>query len=104
MLLRLRRGLLAVTVFSLVFALCPCLVCADMPEDDCCASDGPSISGVCCAEDGSPKTAVPSATVFIPANAVAAVQTIAVDTAVGVSFHAYVIPDRPIVARAVLRI
>ena len=92
------------TVLSLVMTLCPCLVCAQMSADDCCASDGPTIAGVCCAEDGSARTAVPSTTVFVPAAATAATQATLIDMAVPMPVHALAIPDRPIVARAILRI
>ena len=101
---RLRRGLLAVTVLSLVMALCPCLVCAEMAADDCCASDGPSIGGMCCAGDSGSRTVVPSATVLVGASALAPASPVTIDAAVLVPVLSHPLPTRPIVARAVLRI
>jgi len=101
---RLRRGLLAVAGLSLVFALCPCLVCPQMAADDCCASDGLSIGGMCCASDSGSRTAVPSATVLAVASAPAPAHPVTIDAAVPVSVFSHPLPTRPIIARAVLRI
>jgi hypothetical protein len=91
-------------VLSLVFALCPCLVCAQMVEDDCCAPDGPSISGMCCASDSGSRTVVPSATVLAFDSGFAPAHPMAIDAAMTVPIFVRPIPNRPIVARAVLRI
>ena len=91
-------------VLTLVFALCPCLVCAEMTADDCCASDGPSIGGMCCAGDSGSRTAVPSATVLAAAPGLAPAHPMTIDAAVFMSVLSHPIPTRPIVARAVLRI
>jgi len=100
----LRRGLLAVTVLSLVFALCPCVVCAGMAADDCCASEGPSIGGMCCANDSGSRTVVPSAAVFAFASGLASGHPMAIDAAMLMPVLSHALPTRPIVARAVLRI
>ena len=92
------------TVLSLVFALCPCLVCAQMADDDCCASDGPSIGGMCCADDSGSRTVVPSAAVFAFASGFAAAHPMAIEAAAPAPVFVRPIPTRPIVARAVLRI
>ena len=92
------------TMSSLVLALCPCLVCAEMAVDDCCASDGPSISGMCCANDSGSRTVVPSGAVFAFASGPASVHPMAIDAAMLVSVLSHPLPTRPIVARAVLRI
>jgi hypothetical protein len=91
-------------VLSLVFALCPCLVCAEMAGDDCCASDGPSISGMCCANESGSRTVVPSATVLAFDSGLAPAHPMAIDAATPVPIFVRPIPTRPIVARAVLRI
>lgn len=104
MLRRLHRGLLAVMVLSLALALCPCLVCAEMAADDCCASEGLSISGTCCASDSGSRTVVPSGTVLAVAPGPAPAHPMTIDAALLVSVLAHPIPTRPIVARAVLRI
>ena len=101
---RLRRGLLAVMVFSVVFALCPCLTCAQMADDDCCASEGLSIGGMCCASDSGSRTVVPSATVLAFASGLAPAHPMTIDAAVLVPVLSHPLPTRPIVARAVLRI
>jgi len=93
-----------VTVLSLVFALCPCLVCAQMASDDCCASDGPSIGGMCCADDSGSRTVVPSAAVFAFASGLAAAHPMTIEAAAPAPVFVRPIPTRPIVARAVLRI
>ena len=92
------------TVLSLVFALCPCLVCAQMAADDCCASDGPSIGGMCCANDSGSRTVVPSVTVLAGPSDVAPAHPMTIDAAVLVPVLSHPLPTRPIVARAVLRI
>jgi len=100
----LRKGLLAVTLLSLVLALCPCLFCAQMAADDCCASDGTSIGGICCADDSGSRTAVPSTSVLVFASGFALAHPVAIDATAPATVFAYPIPTRPIVARAVLRI
>jgi len=101
---RLRRGLLAGMVLSLVLALCPCLVCAQMAADDCCASDGLSIGGLCCASASGSRTVAPSATVLAVASGPAPAHPMTNDAAVLVSVFSHPLPTRPTVARAVLRI
>jgi hypothetical protein len=101
---RFGRGLLAVTVLSLVFALCPCLVCAQLAPDDCCASDGLSIRGMCCSNDPGSRTVVPSATILLVAPGLAPAQPMAMDAAEAAAVFVHQIPTRPVVARAVLRI
>ena len=92
------------TMLSLVFALCPCLVCAQMAADDCCASDGSTIGGMCCSNDSGSKTVVPSATVLAVASGLAPAHPMTIDAAVLVSVLSHPLPTRPIVARTVLRI
>lgn len=104
MLRRLRRGFLAVMVLSLVVALCPCLTCAQMAADDCCASEGTSIGAMCCAGDSGPRTAVPSPTVLVGASAFAPASPLTIDAAVFMPVLSHPLPTRPIVARAILRI
>ncbi len=91
-------------VFSLVMALCPCLVCSEMAADDCCASEGVTISAMCCADDAGSRTVAPTVafTAFAPA---ALAHPVAIDppTTTTPVFNLS-IPNRPIVARAVLRI
>ncbi len=99
-----RPCLLAVTVLSLVVALCPCLFCAQMANDDCCASDGPSISGMCCADDSGSRTVVPSAPVLAFAPGLAPAHPMAIDAAALAPVFMHSVPTRPVVARAVLRI
>ncbi len=103
MLRRLRQGLWAVAVFSLVLALCPCLVCSEMAADDCCASEGVTISSMCCADDAGSRTVAPTVafTAFAPA---ALAHPMAIDAAPAAPVLKPQIPNRPIVARAVLRI
>lgn len=91
-------------VWSLVFALCPCLTCARMAADDCCVSDGPSIEGMCCADDSSSRTVVPSATVLAVASGLAPGHPMTIHGAVLLPVLSHPLPTRPIVARAVLRI
>jgi hypothetical protein len=95
---------LAVAVLSLVFALCPCLICPEMAADDCCASEGTSIGAMCCAGDSGSRTVVASATVLAVAPGLAPAHPMTIDAAVLVSLPALAIPTRPIVARAILRI
>jgi hypothetical protein len=95
---------LAVTVLSLVFALCPCLVCARVAADDCCAPDRLSIGGMCCASDSGSRTVVPSSTVLVGASDFAPAHPMTIGAALLVSVLSHPIPTRPIVARAVLRI
>lgn len=101
---RLGRGLLAATVLSFIVALCPCLTCAQMAADDCCASEGTSIGALCCANDSGSRTVVPSITVLVGASAPAPASPLLVDAAVPVSVLSHPLPTRPIVARAILRI
>jgi len=92
-----------VTLLSLVLALCPCLVSAAPVEDDCCESAGTSMAGVCC-EDGGPGSTLPAPTVFVAAADFAVALPAAVAFPQPVSAHLSLIPTRPVVARAVLRI
>ena len=101
---RLRRGLLAGMVLSLVLALCPCLTCAQMAADDCCASDGLSIGGMCCTSDSGSRTVVPAATVLAVSPGPAPAHPLTIDAAMLVSVFSHPLPTRPTVARAVLRI
>ncbi len=90
---------------SLVLALCPCLTFAQPIEDDCCDSSGPSMSGLCCDENGSSRSTPPSATFLLASPDATSAPLVAWASAL--SFPAYlnhVIPTRPVVARAVLRI
>lgn len=91
-------------LLTFVFALCPCLPCARMAADDCCASEGLSISGMCCADDSGSRTVVPSATALLIAPDLASSHPLAIDATAPVSAPAQPLPNRPIVARAVLRI
>ncbi len=91
-------------VLSLVFALCPCLTCAQTAADDCCASDGPSINGACCVSDGGSRTAAPSTTVLIVASGSLAAHPVAIDATLPGAVRVLQVPTRPTVARAVLRI
>ena len=91
-------------VLSLVVTLCPCLTCAQMAADDCCASDGPSIGGACCMSEGGSRTAAPSPTVVGAPSGPAATHPVAIAAAMPSSFHPIKAPTRPVVARAVLRI
>jgi len=93
-----------VMVLSLVLALCPCLTCAQMAADDCCASDGPSVGAACCTQEGASGTAVPSPTVLVAASLSAVAQPMAIDAALPASIHGLKVPTRPVVARAILRI
>jgi hypothetical protein len=101
---RLHRGLLAMTVLSLVFALCPCLLCTPTTTEDCCASGEPSIRGMCCANDSGSRTVVPAAAGPSIASALTPAQPMAIDAAAPVPVFVHQIPTRPVVARAVLRI
>ena len=91
------------TVLSLVFALCPCLVCAQMTDDDCCASDGLTIGGICCPDDSGSRTVVPSAAVSAFTSGLASTHPVAIE-APPTPVFAHPIPTRPNIARAVLRI
>lgn len=91
-------------VLSLAFALCPCLVCAEMAADDCCASDGPSIGAVCCGGDSGSRTVVPSPTLLAVASGFGPAHPVIIDAAPLVPALAHSVPTRPVVARAVLRI
>ena len=91
-------------VLSLVLALCPCLVFAQVTADDCCASDGPSIGEMCCANDSGSRTVVPSAAGLTSASGLVPAQPMAIDAAAPMPVCVHQIPTRPIVARAVLRI
>ena len=96
--------MLAVTVLSLVFTLCPCLACAQTPADDCCPSARPSIGGMCCANDSGSRTVVPSAAGLTIASGLVPAQPMPIDAAAPVPVLVHQIPTRPIVVRAVLRI
>ena len=91
------------TLLSLVLALCPCLVAAPV-EDDCCESPGTSMAGVCCEGDGGSGTTAPATTVLLAAPDFVAVPAFAGVLPSSVSARVPLIPTRPAVARAVLRI
>jgi hypothetical protein len=93
-----------VMVLGLVFALCPCLPCAQMAADDCCASDGLSIGGMCCTDDSGSRTVVASATVLALAPGLASAHPMTFDPALLATVLSHPLPTRPVVARAVLRI
>lgn len=94
---------MAATVLSLVLALCPCLVCSQMAADDCCASEGVTISSMCCTDDAGSRTVVP-AVAFLACAPAALAQPLAIDAAPPAPVFNLSVPTRPIVARAVLRI
>ena len=98
------RGLLAVTLMTAVFALCPCPAGAEAMMDDCCPSAELSISGMCCDRAAGPTTGVSPASVLVLMSTPAVAHSPAIQPAVMVSVHAQASLARPIVARSILRI
>ena len=97
------RGLLAVTLMTAVFALCPCVVRADPAMSDCCPQRDVSISGMCCERAVGSASVASSASALVSISASVTVQP-AANQPVLASVPAQPTFVRPVVARTILRI
>ena len=98
------RGLLAVTLMTAVFALCPCLAGAETAMEDCCPQSELSMTSACCDRTPRATEAVSPTPVLVLMSTPAVIHAVAIQPTAFVSFHTQATLARPVVARTILRI